>query len=207
MDRGRGRPIRGNLSDRVASSSSLRSGALYTSQRSADLIRMGRQHVRDGKINVVQQKTGARLWIPIHPDLKAIMDATPTDNLTFLVSELGKPYASANSFGIRMKRWACEAGLDACSIHGLRKACCRRLAEAGCTAHEIMAISGHRTLAEVERYTRAVEQSSRGAWPNGRWPELRRTDCYPRPGSVLPTGQKGLVYQCCTAVLRIGGEW
>jgi integrase len=100
--------------------------ALYTGQRSADLIKMGRQHVKDGRINVVQQKTGARLWIPIHVDLKAIMDATPTDNLTFLVSELGKPYASANSFGIRMKRWACEAGLNGCSIHGLRKACCRR---------------------------------------------------------------------------------
>jgi hypothetical protein len=41
----------------------------------------------------------------------------------------------------------------------LRKAACRRLAEAGCTRHEIAAISGHRTLKEVERYTRAVDQA------------------------------------------------
>jgi len=34
-----------------------------------------------------------------------------------------------------------------------------RLADAGCTAHEIAAISGHRTLKEVEHYTRAVDQA------------------------------------------------
>jgi hypothetical protein len=41
---------------------------------------------------------------------------------------------------------------------GLRKACCRRLAEAGCTAVEIMAISGHKSLAEVERYVKAANR-------------------------------------------------
>jgi integrase len=131
--------------------------ALYTGQRSADLIRMGKQHVRDGKISVTQQKTGAALWIPMHADLKAIIEATPVE-LTFLISERAKPYANANTFSQRMKKWAREAGLHGTPLHGLRKACCRRLAEAGCTAHEIMAISGHRSLAEVERYTRAVEQ-------------------------------------------------
>lgn len=39
-----------------------------------------------------------------------------------------------------------------CSGHGLRKACARRLAEAGATAPEIMSITGHKTLAEVQRY-------------------------------------------------------
>jgi integrase len=46
-----------------------------------------------------------------------------------------------------------------CTAHGLRKAACRRLAEAGCSTHEIMAISGHVTLAEVERYTKAANQA------------------------------------------------
>jgi integrase len=45
-----------------------------------------------------------------------------------------------------------------CTFHGLRKAACRRLAEAGCTVHEIAAISGHATLKEVERYTKAADQ-------------------------------------------------
>jgi len=132
--------------------------ALFTCQRSADLIRMGKQHVSGGKIALKQQKTGAALKIKMHPDLVAILAATPSDHLTFLVSEWNKPYKNANSFGHRMRLWAREAGLTDCPLQGLRKASCRRLAEAGCTAHEIMAISGHKSLAEVERYTRAVEQ-------------------------------------------------
>ena len=46
-----------------------------------------------------------------------------------------------------------------CVTHGLRKAAARRLAEAGCSAHEIAAITGHRTLKEIERYTRGAEQA------------------------------------------------
>ena len=57
-----------------------------------------------------------------------------------------------------MTRWAKEAGLVGCQLHGLRKACCRRLAEAGCSSQEIMAISGHKSLSEVERYTKAANQ-------------------------------------------------
>lgn len=52
-----------------------------------------------------------------------------------------------------------EAGLPKrCVTHGLRKAAARRLAEAGCTANEIAAITGHATLQEVSRYTKAAEQ-------------------------------------------------
>ena len=55
-----------------------------------------------------------------------------------------------------VREWCNAAGLSECSSHGLRKACARRLAEAGCSAHQIMAVTGHKTLGEVERYTRAA---------------------------------------------------
>jgi integrase len=42
--------------------------------------------------------------------------------------------------------------------HGLRKAAARRLAEAGASALQIAAITGHQTLAEVSRYTASAEQ-------------------------------------------------
>jgi integrase len=132
--------------------------ALYTGQREADVIRMGPQHVRDGGINVVQQKTGARVWISLHPELRAIMDATPLGHLVFLVSNRNEAYASAQSFGNKFREWTKEAGLTGCQFHGLRKACARRLAEAGCTAVEIMSITGHSSLKEVERYVRAANQ-------------------------------------------------
>jgi len=52
-----------------------------------------------------------------------------------------------------------KAGLAArCVTHGLRKAAARRLAEAGCSANEIASITGHATLEEVARYTKAAEQ-------------------------------------------------
>ena len=61
-----------------------------------------------------------------------------------------------------------EAGLpDRCKPHGLRKTAARRLAEAGCSASEIAAITGHKTLAEVERYTRATDQARLAGKPCG----------------------------------------
>ncbi|WP_261763188.1 tyrosine-type recombinase/integrase [Asaia bogorensis] len=52
----------------------------------------------------------------------------------------------------------CGRGYGDLSGHGLRKAAARRLAEAGCTPHQIAAITGHKTLSEIERYTRAADQ-------------------------------------------------
>jgi integrase len=46
-------------------------------------------------------------------------------------------------------------------FHGLRKAAAVRLAEAGCSTHEIAAITGHETLAMVELYTKGAEQKRR----------------------------------------------
>jgi integrase len=132
--------------------------ALHTGQRKADIIRMGWQHVRDNRISVRQQKTGAVLAIPIHPELARVLAAAPKTNLTFLITERGAAFTPAG-FGNWFRDRCNEAGLPQCSIHGLRKAACRRLAEAGCSANEIAAVSGHASLGEVARYTRSAEQA------------------------------------------------
>jgi integrase len=131
---------------------------LYTAQRRSDVIRMGRQHVREGIVDVRQQKTGAKLAIPLHPDLAAIIEATPSEHLTFLVTEYGKSFTAAG-FGNWFRERCNAAGLPKhCVAHGLRKAACRRLAEAGCSANVIASISGHASLTEVSRYTKAADQ-------------------------------------------------
>jgi integrase len=131
---------------------------LYTAQRRSDVVTMGPQHVQNGKVRVRQQKTGATLRIPVHPDLQAILNATPRKDLTFLVTQYGKPYTAAG-FGSFFRDCCDDAGLpQECAAHGLRKAACRRLAEAGCSANVIASISGHTTLREVERYTKAADQ-------------------------------------------------
>src|SRR5215831_8447806 len=65
---------------------------LYAAQRRSDVVRMGRQHIKDDVLTVKQQKTGATLAIPVHPHLQAVLDATPSEHLTFLVTATGKPY-------------------------------------------------------------------------------------------------------------------
>jgi integrase len=131
--------------------------ALYTGQRRGDLVRMGWQNVRGERITVRQQKTGTKLAIPIHPELARALAAAPKNNLTFLMTEHGASFTAAG-FGNWFRDRCNEAGLDQCAVHGLRKAACRRLAEAGCSANEIAAISGHTSLREVARYTTAASQ-------------------------------------------------
>ncbi len=133
---------------------------LYTAQRRSDVVVMGRQHVRGAKIHVAQQKGGGltKLWIPLHPRLAASIAATPMNDMTFLKTKYGKPF-TPESFTNWFVESAREAGLPPKSTpHGLRKAGARRLAEAGCSAHQIKAITGHKTLAEVSLYTAAADQ-------------------------------------------------
>ena len=113
---------------------------VYTAQRSSDVLAMGPQHFKNSVLSVRQQKTGKALQIPVHDKLQAMLDGTPNSgHLTLLVNKLGKPHA-ANDFAEQFRRWCDAAGMPKhCSFHGLRKAACRRLAEAGCTVHEIAA--------------------------------------------------------------------
>ena len=132
---------------------------LYSGQRRGDVIRMGRQHVRGGLLHVVQEKTGKALAIPIHAELQIVLDAVPLTQMTFLQTLRGKPF-DGHTFTAWFIAAGAKAGLSSdCTFHGLRKAACRRLAEAGCTVHEIASISGHQTLREVERYTKAADQA------------------------------------------------
>ena len=136
---------------------------LHSAQRRSDVVRMGRQHIRetpDGPaLYVKQRKTGVELLIPIHPELAAVLDATPSEHLTFLVTATGKPYGD-NHFSRRFREWCDAAGLPKrCSAHGLRKAACRRDAENGCSGNEIMAHSGHGSMQELGRYTKAADQA------------------------------------------------
>jgi integrase len=133
---------------------------LYTAQRRSDVVTMGRQHVKDGRIAVAQAKSGGRtnLWIPIHRTLQAEIDQVPRDQLTFVQTQYGQPFSPAG-FTNWFTDAAQAAGLPPRSApHGLRKAAARRLAEAGCSANEIMSITGHKNLSEVATYTASADQ-------------------------------------------------
>jgi integrase len=127
--------------------------ALETASRRGEVVRLGPQHVKNGRIRIERTHGSNDVDIPMSPELQAACDAMPKAHLTYIVTAYGKPrskYGLGNDFA----KWATEAGVPAhCRMHGLKKGGMRRLAEAGGTAHELMAISGHRTLSEVQRYT------------------------------------------------------
>jgi integrase len=131
---------------------------LYTGQRRSDVHRMTWADDNGDSIRVVQQKTGRKLAIPLHKDLLTILATTERKHLTIINTEFGKPF-TVGGFSQWMRDAITAAGLPLeCQPHGLRKAAGRRLAEAECTPHEIMAVLGHKTLAEAERYTRDADQ-------------------------------------------------
>ena len=130
---------------------------LYTAQRKSDVARMGWQHIAGDTIAVRQQKTGAALLIPLHPDLASALTTAPRSNLAILQTERGQPFTPAG-FGMWFRKRCDEAGLPQCSAHGLRKLAATRLANAGATTEEIKAITGHKTTSEVTRYTKAADQ-------------------------------------------------
>lgn len=131
---------------------------LYTGQRGSDVHQMTWGHIERNRIRVAQQKTGARLTIPLHPELRAVLATSERGHAAILTTAYGAPF-SVKGFGNFMSDAIRAAGLPArCKAHGLRKAAARRLAEAGCSEKQIAAITGHKTLAEVERYTRAASQ-------------------------------------------------
>jgi integrase len=131
---------------------------LYTGQRRCEILSLGRQHVRDGLIHLRQSKTGKTLAIPVHPELQVVLDAVPLDQLTFITTIHGKPF-DPMAFSTWFKSECQKAGLtNEATFHGLRKAASRRLAEAGCSASIIQAITGHASLKEVSRYTADADQ-------------------------------------------------
>ena len=119
---------------------------------------MKRSDIADGEIHVIQEKTGAELYIPLVPELQRALKAYPARGLTLIGWKNGRPISRVGLSDM-MRAATKEAGLPAkCVAHGLRKAAMRRLAEDGCTEKQIAAISGHKTLTEIQRYTAAADQ-------------------------------------------------
>jgi integrase len=108
----------------------------------------------------MREHSPSHIDTPIPTDLVQIIRTTSGTGIkTWLVDGHGKPFtedAFSHWFADRVK----EAGLPPrCTPHGLRKRCLTDLANQGKDAYAIMAISGHLTLKEVDRYTRMADRA------------------------------------------------
>lgn len=168
--------------------------ALFTGLRLQELAIMGRQHVRDGWLTIRPGKTkrssGVVVQIPMLPELQKALDQQPAKQMTFLVTECGKPF-SVNGLGNKMRDWCDEAGLFHCSTHGLRKAGATIAAENGATDDELMAIFGWTTKKQTTLYTKQANRKKLAAGAMHKLiPEQNGTENVPRPRGVAKSGTK-----------------
>ena len=134
---------------------------LFTGVRRGDVVGLGRQHVKDGWLRFVPRKTRYKRnrvsEKPIIPHLAAIIAQVPTGDLTFLVTEYGRPFTAAG-FGAWFRKRCDEAGLPKCTAHGLRKAGATMAAENGATERQLMAMYDWTSPHEATRYTEAASR-------------------------------------------------
>jgi integrase len=134
---------------------------LFLGVRRGDVVRLGRQHLTDGWIRFVPQKTRHRRRTvsekPILPALAEVIDKSPVGDLTFLVTAQGRPF-TANGFGSWFRARCDEAGLPQCSAHGLRKAGATIAAENGATDRQLMALFDWTSEKQANTYTAAVNR-------------------------------------------------
>jgi integrase len=134
--------------------------AMHTGLRRSDLVRIGRQHMRGNALSISTQKTAARITVELPQRVLDIIDATPTGDLHFLVTEYGKPFAVAG-FGNWFGECARKAGIEK-NTHGLRKLAATMAANGGATAHELMSQFGWVNSKQAEVYTRGADRARLG---------------------------------------------
>lgn len=137
---------------------------LFTGARRSDVIRLGRQHMRDGWMRWRPHKGRKRypvmVEIPVLPELAD--ELAGAGGLTYLAKDDGQPY-NADGFSTWFRRRCNEAGLTHCSSHGLRKAGATIAANNGATPHQLMAIFGWTNTSQAETYTRDASRRTLAA--------------------------------------------
>lgn len=141
----------------------------WTGARMSDMVRLGDGMVdSEGWLCFCQRKTGDEVAIPLRRDVPPIAD--PDDlaqlhqammamprHMTYLTTSTGKS-RSEKSASQWFAKAAREAGIEGKSGHGLRTTRAVKLSEAGATAHQIGAWTGHRSLAEIAHYTQRADR-------------------------------------------------
>ncbi|MCJ2018674.1 hypothetical protein MKK84_14710 [Methylobacterium sp. E-065] len=93
----------------------------YTDLRRGDAARVGRPHVRDGRIRTQTEKIGQEVTIRILPPLADSIAASPAGDLTDVAGGRGRPMTK-ESFGNWFRDACAKAGVPG-RAHGLRTAC------------------------------------------------------------------------------------
>jgi integrase len=135
-------------------------GLRYTGQRGSDIVAMHWDDYDGTRINVVQQKTGERIWIYCPAPFKKMLDSMPRyDAVYIFTSSWKRPYKHAGTLGTAIRNLVQKkCGFRGYSMHGLRKNAGMELALAGCTVPEIMAVLGHKSPKMAMFYVKQADK-------------------------------------------------
>lgn len=139
---------------------------LYTGMREGDVLRLPRDCIADGAINIVTSKRRVPISINILDDLyKALCEAPKHNAITLCATSRGTPWTGSGfraSFRKELlklqDRGLIEPGL---TFHGLRHTVATVLAEAGVHAEDIAAVLGQRSSKMAEHYSQKADRSRR----------------------------------------------
>lgn len=129
--------------------------ALWTAQRQGDLIKLTWLQYDGSHIRIKQNKTGARVAVPVGAELKVALDARRPDNAEgpILRNSRGAPW-TADGFKTSWGKATTKAGLEGLRFHDLRGTAVTELSLAGCTNCQIASVTGH-SEKDVDRIIKA----------------------------------------------------
>ena len=152
--------------------------ALYSGQRQADVLGMLWSDIQEGLLSVTQNKTGKKLWIPMHENLRTLLAEIPRLSVHVLTNSRSVPWTTdgfKSSWGDELKRDIFkEFSEKQLVFHGLRKSAVVFLLEAGCTDAEVSAITGQ-SRGMVVHYARQVNQKKLAAAAVLKWQAASET--------------------------------
>lgn len=132
--------------------------ALNTAARRCNVAALERSMLRRGKFHIEHVKGCDPTIVAAAPETLAAIEAMGLTGIGhFVVTDYGKPFSVAG-LGNKFREWCDAAGLKHCTIHGLRKAQSRRLAEAGATVLEGRAVTGHKSDATFAYYAEKADR-------------------------------------------------
>jgi integrase len=114
-------------------------------------------------VHVVQQKTGTKVWLPLHPRLKEELDRTPRINDFILNTNRRTPFTRTSSISGTIRN-ALKNAEEAVpnyrdySGHGLRVSAACELLEAGNDIKVVAAITGHKDIKVLLKYLAEIDQ-------------------------------------------------
>ena len=131
---------------------------LYTGFRRGDAARLGRQHIKNGIIELRTEKTDTPVIIPVLSSLQKIIDASPKGDLALIACKKNGHPMQKTSFGNWFKE-SCQAAGVPGAAHGLRKAGAAKAAEEGATVNQLNAIYGWTGTRMASLYTEKADRA------------------------------------------------